>query len=361
MPPSLLNGDPARVAQQLAAQLSRLQARVEQLELGNRTTQLTNSSIDNGFVSVYDDAGRERARVGLQEDGTFAADSRNNPDPPPAPDAPLADGAVGGVLVTASGSSTGSWPSDFSHLNVYHAEVGEIGPGRLAGSMPGRQPAPFLIAPLSPGTERVWLTAVNQSGVESDPSEERIASPLQVDPSTLEDGSVPGDVLTLGSVTEALLADGSVTPAKLARELLAAINAAVPRTVAVNRGDLLVASGPEGVTRHPASFVDGQILYIDMSSPTGIRWGTPSTAAVQVVSARTSGLATIAAGATAVTVTHGVTITSPTAANVVLTPTNSLGSATKWWIDAVTTTTFTINVNVAPGASTATFAWQFLA
>lgn len=70
-----------------------------------------------------------------------------------------------------------------------------------------------------------------------------------------------------------------------------------------------------------------------------------------------SGTATVAAGNTSVTVTHGVAVT-PTAANVAATPSSSLGSATTFWISSVGATTFVINTNVAPGGSGATFSWR---
>lgn len=68
------------------------------------------------------------------------------------------------------------------------------------------------------------------------------------------------------------------------------------------------------------------------------------------------GIATIASASTSVTVAHGLAAT-PSLQNIVVTPTNNLGSATKFWISGATSSQFTINVNAAPGAATATFAW----
>lgn len=70
-----------------------------------------------------------------------------------------------------------------------------------------------------------------------------------------------------------------------------------------------------------------------------------------------SGTATISSGSTSTSVTHGLAIT-PTAADIQVTPTNNLGNATKFWITDVGASTFTINVDADPGASTATFAWS---
>ena len=69
-----------------------------------------------------------------------------------------------------------------------------------------------------------------------------------------------------------------------------------------------------------------------------------------------NGTATITSAATSVVVTHGLTST-PTVAGISVTPTSNLTSATKFWVSNVTATQFTINVNVAPGASVS-FSWQ---
>jgi hypothetical protein len=70
-----------------------------------------------------------------------------------------------------------------------------------------------------------------------------------------------------------------------------------------------------------------------------------------------SGTATIPSGSTSVTVNHGLGVT-PSVKDCSVTPTNSLGSATKFWTSNFTATTFTINVNADLGATTATFAWS---
>jgi hypothetical protein len=69
------------------------------------------------------------------------------------------------------------------------------------------------------------------------------------------------------------------------------------------------------------------------------------------------GTATVANGATTAVVTHGLSVTPPISA-ISVTPTNNLGTAAKFWISNVTATQFTINVDVNPGAATATFSWS---
>lgn len=69
------------------------------------------------------------------------------------------------------------------------------------------------------------------------------------------------------------------------------------------------------------------------------------------------GTATIPSGLTSVAVTHGLSAT-PSVKHISVTPANSLGLAAKFWVSAVTSTTFTISTDTDPGATTAVFAWQ---
>ncbi|HSD56407.1 MAG TPA: glycosyl hydrolase family 28-related protein [Candidatus Saccharimonadales bacterium] len=70
-----------------------------------------------------------------------------------------------------------------------------------------------------------------------------------------------------------------------------------------------------------------------------------------------SGTATVASGSTTIAVNHGLEMT-PALSNIWVTPSNNLGTATKFWISGVSNTQFTINVDVDPGATTATFVWN---
>lgn len=70
----------------------------------------------------------------------------------------------------------------------------------------------------------------------------------------------------------------------------------------------------------------------------------------------TNGTATVANGATTSVVTHGLAQT-PALQDISITPTNSMGNSTKFFISTPTSTQFTINVDVDPGATTATFVW----
>jgi parallel beta-helix repeat protein len=70
-----------------------------------------------------------------------------------------------------------------------------------------------------------------------------------------------------------------------------------------------------------------------------------------------SGTASVANGATAGTVTHGLSAT-PTVKDISLTPINNMGSASKLWVASAGATTFVVNVNTDPGATTTQYAWK---
>lgn len=69
------------------------------------------------------------------------------------------------------------------------------------------------------------------------------------------------------------------------------------------------------------------------------------------------GTATVLNGTTSILVNHGLAVT-PTSSQVSITPTNSMGSATKFWLSSVTSSQIQISVDANPGATTATFAWK---
>jgi hypothetical protein len=71
---------------------------------------------------------------------------------------------------------------------------------------------------------------------------------------------------------------------------------------------------------------------------------------------RKTGTATIVSGQTSIAVTHGLGYT-PDAEDIHVTPIESLGSASFFFVDTITSTQFTINVNVNPAADV-DFVWR---
>ena len=70
-----------------------------------------------------------------------------------------------------------------------------------------------------------------------------------------------------------------------------------------------------------------------------------------------SGTATIPAGADSVTVLHGLRVATAIE-DIVVTATNDLGDASRFWTGGLTPHGFAIHVDADPGAATATFAWR---
>lgn len=71
---------------------------------------------------------------------------------------------------------------------------------------------------------------------------------------------------------------------------------------------------------------------------------------------KNSGTATVTSASTSVTVDHGLSVT-PIAADISVVPTSAWGSTTKFWVSAVTPTSFTVTVDVAP-ATDFTLSWN---
>ncbi|MDH7506204.1 MAG: hypothetical protein QHH15_00250 [Candidatus Thermoplasmatota archaeon] len=116
------------------------------------------------------------------------------------------------------------------------------------------------------------------------------------------------------------------------------------------KGKGFYASADAGATNLIGCFNAG------CTTPLDVAGGTVRVIGGEEMSLKKRSTATIANGQTSVTVTHGLKFT-PTAQNITVTPTNSLGNATKWYIDEVGATTFKIKVDTDPGATTATFSW----
>jgi hypothetical protein len=204
-----------RTLRTLASQLGSLAARVDTLETGARGTQLGDSSIENGYISIYDDAAILRARVGRQPDGSFVGGvSQNNPIPPPVPKPPTVITVLAGVRVTGNGPLSGRWPADFLHYNVYAQDEASPTPA-VVGTLANDADVMILSLPAG-STWDVWLTSVNLSGTESIASDIVQGSPSQVVSAEILDGAISELKIAADAVTAAKIAAGAVTVTKIA-------------------------------------------------------------------------------------------------------------------------------------------------
>lgn len=220
----------ARPMGALADSLAAMKDRLDRLESGIITPQLGDSSIDNGYIAIYDETGTVRARVGQQADGTYVGGlSVNNPNPPAAPAAPTVTPVIAGFRVSGNGpTGGGSWPADFSHCNVYTRQTAALDPTEqfdttttLIGTLISAD-STLIHAPVPAGsTWSVWLTAVNLSGKESPPSATATVSPNQVVGADILRGAIDALALADGAVTEAKLAVASISGTKIADDSIA--------------------------------------------------------------------------------------------------------------------------------------------
>jgi hypothetical protein len=208
--PSRIN-DPAVRA--LSRQLVDMQRRLDRIEKGSRSTQLSRSSIEDGYLQVNDGTGNPRVRIGRQPDGKFGWGAVNG-DPPPRPNTPSLVGTTAGFNILWNGEFAGIKPSDFTYTVAYASPAGDtfivddsLIVGRLfgAGVIPVTAIAGLPIDPLL--SYWVRLVSYNSSGVASE--ESFTAGPVQSEP------VVATEVLD-GIVDTLALADDAVTAAKIA-------------------------------------------------------------------------------------------------------------------------------------------------
>lgn len=127
---------PEPTIRKLARQLVSMDTRLKHLET---VPQLSNSSIDDIGVPVYDADGNLVAQVGKQADGTWGAPPLNGPVPP-APAGVSFEGGPGVVNVTWSGDYVdGAAPLDFDTLEVLVA-------GTRAGALSNRSGGSLVVA-----------------------------------------------------------------------------------------------------------------------------------------------------------------------------------------------------------------------
>ncbi|WP_127361527.1 hypothetical protein [Actinacidiphila soli] len=186
----------------LAGRIAALERQVRDL---SRSSRLANSSIENGAIAVYDDAGALRGSIGVQQDGTVALAAVNGPTPP-VPSAPTVTSVLGGVGVSWDGTfADGSQaPADFASVEVHFSSSADFAADSLFSALHSASGSSMTVPVDGP----VWvrLVCVSTSGVASGPS--AVAGPAGP-------AEVVAQSVLDGIVTELALADGAVTAAKI--------------------------------------------------------------------------------------------------------------------------------------------------
>ena len=199
-------------SRQIAQYMADLEVRMNRVEAGLRTVQLSNSSLEGAGIAMYDSDGHYRGMIGFHDDGTTAVTSVN-PQAPPVPRPPQVTPAMGCLVVSHAGDNVfgSANPADFSHLNVYVASASTPGVRTFVGTI-NPVPGEFVVSDLDYISYVVTVTAVNMGGTESAFSVGSTGTPTQV----------AGPDLAANSVTATKIAAGSVTATKLEANLVLA-------------------------------------------------------------------------------------------------------------------------------------------
>lgn len=204
------------IARDFASVLADIEQRLTAIEVGLRTGQLGNSSLENSGLNSYDSNGNLRYTVGLQPDGNYAAVSMNNPNPPPVPGTPTVEPQIAGLKITYEGDTADGigLPTDWARANVYIAPPSMLW-AKVGTILSSDGKGVFIAAPLEYQQYSVRLTNVNLSGKESDPGGIAQGTPVQVVGTDLINGIIDQTKLAADSVTAAAIAANSIGSAKL--------------------------------------------------------------------------------------------------------------------------------------------------
>ncbi|MFD3456835.1 hypothetical protein ACFWVC_32250 [Streptomyces sp. NPDC058691] len=215
----------------LASRIANLERLVRDL---SRTSRLANSSIENGAIAVYDNAGTVRGSIGLQPDGTLAVAAVNGPTPP-VPSAPTIVSVLGGVAVGWNGAfADGSQAlADFAYVEVrFSASEDFTDEGTLHSAF--YSPVGGTLVVPADGPVWVRLVCVSTSGVTSEPS--AVAGPAGPRP-------VVAQAVLDGIITELALADGAVSAAKIEAGAVGSVALADNAVLQEHLHDAAVATG----------------------------------------------------------------------------------------------------------------------
>ncbi|MFF7586761.1 hypothetical protein ACFZCK_04610 [Kitasatospora purpeofusca] len=336
--------------------LDELAARIAALEEAareqRRSSTLAYSSIDDGALTVTS-AGKLRAVIGQQPDGTTAVNLVNGPVPA-VPSKPTAAPTLGGVRVTWDGKFADGSPGP---MDLVRVEV-------HAAPAPGTPPSPAtLITTIDtpqggtvtvPATAPVWvaLVARTTSGRASAPSATATAGPAVVVAQEVMAGIIGDLQLAAGAVTAAKVAAGAIDDRAIAE---AAVTAAKIGQDAVTLGKIAQNAVTAGAVAADAitarEIVAGAITAAELAA------GAVTTASLAAGSVTAAQIA--ANSVTASKLAANAVTASSIAADAVAAGTIAAGSVTGREIRALSITTDKLAVNsvtasqIAAGAVTA--------
>lgn len=234
---------PAVVVRRLSDRLVGLQGRLDLLERASRSTQLSNSSIENGVLTIRDGDGLPRGYIGIQPDTTYATVAVNGP-PPPRPNAIELTGIIDGILTAWNGEFIAARPLDFAYLNVYVSGAGPDfieGPSNLVTQF--TEAGQFPVTGLGEGTYWCRAIAYNTSLKPSEASLTTSATSLAVVATDILDGIVTTVKLADDAVSEAKIAANAVTGTQIAPDSISSPHIIAGGIQAINLAADSVSAG----------------------------------------------------------------------------------------------------------------------
>lgn len=208
---------PNSITRRLATEIAQLRRDTDQMLRSMRSTQLSNSSIEDGALVVRDEFGNIRNVYGRQEDGTFGETAQNAPVPPPRPNAAIVTSIAAGIKIEWNGAFVATRPLDFQHIEIHvlSSPTGIPGDSTMIGTM--SEAGSWIAAPLDyNSTYYVVFIAVNTSKLKSEPSLPVAGQPTMVVAQSVLDGIVGTLALANDAVTNAKIAVDAVDGTKIA-------------------------------------------------------------------------------------------------------------------------------------------------
>jgi hypothetical protein len=346
---------------ELNKQLTTMQGRITQLERNQRSTQLENTTVENGAVTFNDPNGNPAIILGAQSDGSFAHSAVGLVNPE-TPSDPVVVPSVGGLAVTWDGFMADGTPplADFSRIEVHCSTVNAFTPTQATYQGHMVTAGTFNISGLTPGTVYyILLVTVNASGNPSPATDYIIGIPLLVPGTSIVAASITANQIAANTITGNQIAANTITAVQIQAGTITAtqLSAGIIYAGIVNgttiTGATINADGPQG----------GYFEY-DAILPTS--QATPFICAT--LNAAASGTSYVASVSTAVPKGNGIVVcaTTTSSANAVNSVADSKGNVYRlvasnatntqtiyvfycYQSDAALTTSDTITVTTASG------------
>lgn len=186
------------MSEDIGSRIARLET---QVATALRAPKLSNASLEDATLQVYDGKGSLRALVGQQPDGTSGVTVVNGPTPP-SPTAPTVAAGMGSLVISWDGKFAGGAvsPLDFARVEVHVGSTDTFEPAAttLRGTVETAQGGSVTV-PL--GYQQWWvrLRTRSLSGAISPATAAVAGEPRQTGTADIAAGAITADKLSVGS------------------------------------------------------------------------------------------------------------------------------------------------------------------